>query len=244
MGGAPLTIDEEETRWFTVRLADDGSLDRQTALRVLQLCRPLGERVEVAYPSNLDTFRRDARGRWQGRNLNSNALVPVEPGTGKLRLEGALEKAALLVGADAGGAYVLTAKVRAEGGTGGAGLTFGYADNDNHYTLRFGPPGEARLVRREAGVDAILDTSDLEVDWNSGWVPGVDYVCRVDVIHTSGGNQITARLDGTQILSATDATGLPGGGFGVWKAAGTDAVECRYFERLALPHETDELEPE
>lgn len=138
-GHDPWIISVGDTNEYTIKIVDDGTLDRELAIELLKLTRPAGERIEVVWLDALDAFGTDDDlTRWGApialTETDQVGDTPVVDG-GRLYW-GANDYFTFLPSVASAAAQIcITARVRGVLG----GLVFNYVDPENfHFVAHIG----------------------------------------------------------------------------------------------------------
>jgi len=225
----------------SLRIVDDGALDRTLVKRIVRLMRPLGERYDITYLSFLDLFLvPDDDPQWD--HPAALALVVAD---GRMQLtdsSGAESTHAIVDGASSWSTYVLTARLRGHSDSAGGwfGVTFYRTDASNYYEVAIDTAAQLlRLRKRVAGVLSTIATVSLGTALVN-ILPDVWYAIRVSIVPSSGTNRVVVFVDGASLIDTTDASHAAGS-VGVRHDAG-GVIEVDEVEVLPLPIEPETLE--
>jgi hypothetical protein len=193
----------------SIRVPDLGTLDRDLAIGLCSIARPVGERYEIAFVDFLDTFVDDRLAHWETRGApagvwGSGSMATTPPTLPGLDLAVGSRERAIPPLADAWHDYSWTVYL-AWATDEDVGLRFLVTDDDNYYEVRISPPNAVRLYRIVGGAP-ILIAANLAVPLATPATRGV----RVE--HAWSGlagdpNQIRVYVDGNLAIDDfTDST--------------------------------------
>lgn len=240
-GNDPWIISVGDTNEYTIKIVDDGTLDRELAIELLKLTRPAGERIEVVWMDSLDGFDTDGDlTRWG----DPIALQEVDQaGDDPVVEDGRLYWVAndhltfLPSTASAAAQVCITARVRGVFG----GLVFNYVDADNFHFVANG--GDSMIVATVvAGVQTTptpvygespyLFPFDLATDawYTLRLVTTVDDATAPTLLHVS------VYIEGVLASRFELSDHVSGGLYGLLSSVfGSLTFECDDFEAIRLP---------
>jgi hypothetical protein len=239
--GAP-SYDE---RRMNLRIVDDlnNPLDRDLVKNIVNLMRPISERIEVSYLTFLDLFNVAGDNfQWTMDAGGTDVDILVEDGNLKL-LDNTQEQRVVVTGvegADDWADYVVGLRMKQTGGH--AGLLFYFADSNNYYRVTINPAtgsfGRLRLTKVVAGVATGITTYNftaVEQIFES-----VFYMIRVEVIPDGAANRIRVFIDGDMKINTTDNAHSKGK-VGIMHVSGA-TVEASEVELWLNPLETETVD--
>jgi hypothetical protein len=205
IGGAVSRFDEFIS---TIRIMDDGSLDEQLVLDLVQLARPTNETIEVYLVDFLDQYDL-GRGKW---NNISMPLGVVHDKSKQFELGAGSEEAAIVnvVAPSALQDTVLMQKIMLNDSADTLFIKFLHFNPTNYYELEI-VVGTWTLRRIVAGVPSTVSTFTPSIPF----VAGTFYKIRITAFRTDAGqNQIRVFVDANKELEVLDSVTIPvSGGF-------------------------------
>lgn len=229
-GRDPWTISVEDNVTLNFRIVDDGTLNRGLVKSLVNLMRPMNERVEITYLKFLDLFGVDGDdSQWEV--IEGAGALEVEAGMASLtHASGAYVVATPIAPvATPWENYVVTARVR---GTGEWGIVFGYEDDGNCYRFVLSAGQVAgSLVAGGVVVGTLTESFPILED--------VWYSIRVQYVvdHDADVGMGAIFVDGVLVVNIDEGGAFTGPPGILRSAAGT--VDVDEVEVLALPAESD-----
>lgn len=237
MIGAPgaTTFDEYTS---SLRIVDDGTLDRDLVLKIVRLMRASGERWEVYYITFLDMFISDAD-NYQWSYFSST--LTVSDGTAKFE-DDASREIAVVTTDETYRDYVVYGRINGTSLTsdGMFGLVF-YSDGteDNCYTASVNTNTNYIQVHKIVAGSKTLIASFNYV--SLGYLTDDEwYGLRVQICAETPGsyvNRIKVFVDAEEVIDFTDST-FSNGTFGFWHEANA-TIEVDEIEMFTLPLGSD-----
>jgi len=241
MVGEPGASDRAEN-WSTLRIVDDGSLDRTLLRDVVKLMRAGNERWEIIFLSFMDLFEETGDDvQW-----DHTALGPLDVSNRRLNLldpNSVQVTHAIVQGAESWTQYMATAKFRGTSYASGAyfGLIFYRTDASNYYAMLIDGATQTMELRKViAGVPTVLASLSIVTTDVIAIRSGQDYTYHVSVVNEGATQRIVVSLDGLVLIETTDAQ-IGAGSVGFYHDPGA-VIEIAEAEVMPLPVESDTIE--
>lgn len=235
-GYDPHMISEVDSSAYEIRIVDNGTLDRQIVIDLVDLTRPLGQTASIFYIGFLDQFSVDGdTSQWTEEGVTSPT---VTGGTMVLDQASTFEEMFVSVpGSIAWTNYVYTMRVRGRNHS----IVLYRTGNTDFYEVLFDTDDNSVKLRKSvAGVFTTLDDFDFDT-FPLILDPDIYQAIRVSVSPEAGSTRCTVFFDGELILTALDGAHLLGT-IAISKQAGaTDTVELDEVELYFNPLESDVL---
>jgi len=240
--GAP-SYDE---RRMNLRIVDNlnNPLNRDLVKNIVNLMRPISERIEVSYLTFLDLFNVAGDNfQWTMTAGGADLDILVEDGNLKLLDDTQAQRVTVtrIDGADDWADCVVGARVK-QLGAGFAGIKFYEVDDDNFYWAGIAPNlgsfGSLRLGKKIAGVVSTIATYTFPAVEQI--FEDVFYMIRVEAIPDGATNRLRVFLDGDMKINATDSS-LTKGKVGFFHVAGAK-LEASEIEFWLNPLETETVD--
>lgn len=228
-------IEEQLDEFKTdIRIVDEGDLNKTLILRILNLMRPVSERINVIFIRFFDDFL-DGIGQFevpQGMAaVNTNIQMEIQPNT--------IVNTAVL-GDDDFQDIVLQVKANDTLQTGGVySVLFFFQDVDNYYEFRIDTINrETSLHKVVASVPSVISAAVVE-----DIVPKASYILTVitDKSESSGDTLIKAFVDSNKQHQVIDSS-FDKGKFGM-KTDGSTIMQIDEIEMLEVPFDIQKVEP-
>lgn len=230
-------VDEQLDEFFSdIRVVDDGSgeLDRVLLKRIINLMRPISERLNIIYVTFSDDFRSG-----KGNFLNIQGSTGVDLDNRIMTLNPSTIEVVDVFNADNFKNIVVQFKLKIQDLNQSGGVIFNYQDVENYYYFRMvSPPTRIfQLIKVETGVENIIG-SDVIADIEEN----TDYVLSVQTFeNNSNGIKILCFQDGNVIFDIDDNTFVDGR-FGV-RSDTSSVVVVSEVEMFEQPLETETILP-
>jgi len=221
--------------YSTLRIVDDGSLNRELVANLVQFMRPVGERVEVAYIDFLDQFLvDDDLSQWQ--TLQGSEYLTVAEGQGQL-LDTSQIESVITSRTDAFQWHDCVTYWRIKLSGTDCGCLFYVQDASNYYFASIRPDINAIELGKKVG-----GTTSTIASWTPPSPAGpildeIWYGIRVEIVTEGATNRIKVFFDGDEIINTTDPD-LSQGNIGLYHAAGSTA-KLDEIEMFQLPLDTE-----
>ncbi len=219
----------------TLRIVDNGDLDRTLVKNLVKFMKPCGERIEIAYIDFLDMFLvEDDTSQWE--TAVGEPMI-VQDGYGIL--EDTSYQLSIVSFGDSlvWNRYVFYCRIKGIGTGNPYGLVFYYKDVDNYYELIL----NIDSITNDYVLNKIEDGASTNV--TSGTIiqkilDDIWYGIRIHIDEESGSNRIKLYIDGSEIFNVLDSSTLEEGTIGFFNSASatTKLDECELFQ---LPLETE-----
>jgi phage tail-like protein len=235
IGGVVTRFDEFTS---SLRLMDDGTLDEQLLLDIVELSRMTSERVEVYLVDFLDVFT-------EGRELWTNVTAPPASvdTTNKTFLlpAGSVEEPLITVVTPSSIVdAVLIQKVTLGASADLLRIRFRHEDASNYYELEVGTTSWV-FRRVTAGAPVVLSTFAPPFPL----IVGINYKVRIVTTRSGGVNLTRAYLNGSLALSLSEVAASPAFGGFRYAAPGANAasVVLDNVEAFRLPMRSAQVQP-
>ncbi len=234
-----LPSEGDAPHWMTLRIADDGTLDRTLVRRVLRLMRPINENFEIIYLLFLDQFA--VAGDNVQWSLGTSSLVVRD---GSLVMDDAvsLEYTRVLnPDSDDWGDIILSAKIKGTT-TSGDGFGIFFSGKDDGYEVLVDPTAQTVTLNRvTAGVPSTITSTNISSTDLISWDPDLYYTMRiVRLVLPSGNTQIAVSVDQINLIDFEDSGSVLEGTIGLIHKIGS-TLDCAELEVAALPVDSDTL---
>lgn len=219
----------------TLRIVDDGTLNRTLVKNIVKFMRACGERIEIAYIDFMDRFLiTDDTSQWEA--LQGTALT-VSDGNANLSVLAEQQIAVASVNsASEWTKYVAYWRVQ---GAGAAefGVVFYSQDVDNYYAFQINVDQtyDYVLYRVSGGTPVTIAQGNLSYEFYED----VWYGIRIHVEPITNGNNVKVYIDGLLEIDENDSpSSINKGAIGFFAKSGSTVKlsECELFQ---LPLETD-----
>lgn len=227
----------------TLRIVDNGTLNRTLVVNLLKLMRAAGERWEIFYLGFLDQFILDGdTAQWDAPALSGTNVFQVSDG--KLRFGDTVagsQSTETLVSWASWDQMVVGARVQCFplGTSLSFELRFHYVDSNNYYALEVLPSSNAsgplvRVIKVVSGTPSTLSSA----------VPGfpiydeVWYYYRVSIVDVGSNKEIKVYVDAVEQINVTDSSSPIGAG-NVGLEVTNGEIEVDEVEVFELPAESD-----
>lgn len=227
----PELLDEFQT---DIRVVDEGDLDKSLILRIINLMRPVSERVNVIFIRFFDDFI-DGVGQFISLtgsiDVNTEQQMVMQPNTVAITS---------VLGDEDFKDIVLQVKMNGTSETGDVhSLLFFVQDINNYYEFR------VDTVNRKTGLYKVVAGVETQIgaDINFDIVPAASYIFSLSTSYDglTGNTLIKTYVDSNRQHSVTDSS-FEKGKFGMKTGASTEAI-VEEIEMLQLPVDVRQVRP-
>lgn len=230
-----------------LRIVDDGTLNRDLVIALLQLMRATGERWEITYLKFLDRFTIDGDYfQWQfdtGAGIETYAVSDgiLNYTTDSLTVFPLVVPFSLSSVGEEASYYSRTKIYSISSNDGIFVLHFNYQDSDNYYLAQFRIYDDnngrsslsiRRVVSGSPTVIAGVDLTNIAPLYFETW-----YGFRVSIVNEDSDKRIVVCIDTAEVLNYLDTSPLSGAG--TIALGGGYAIDVDEVEVLGLPAEND-----
>lgn len=229
----PPTLNEY---YSTMRIVDDGNLDRELVREIIKFMRASGERVEVAYVDFMERFTiEDDLTQWS--TLEGTSYLEVEEGVGKLWDSSQRQSIVVSDGAFPNSSqwdeYVGYWRIKGKDG-GEFGVLFYVQDDSNYYMVALDVATNAVVLSKKVAgaytpIASYTPTTPLYAD--------VWYGVRIHTNDEGSDTRIKIYVDSNEVIDVADST-YNDGSLGVYHISGY-TVTLDEVEMFQLPLDTE-----
>jgi len=230
----------------SLRIVDNGSLNKELVVNLMKLMRATGERWEILYLGFLDQFIID--------NDTTQWDVPTQTGTNVFQVaDGKMRFGVTATGSESTEAIVswaswdemvLGARVRCFplGTSMTFQIRFHYIDSNNYYALEVWPSSHSSgpmfwLYKVSSGAPVPLTAAASSVPiYDEVW-----YYFRISIVDVGSNKEIKIYMDAVEVMNATDSSSpFQDGNIGLQSVNGE--IEVDEVELFELPAESDYID--